>query len=103
MGDWRNCSSRLHMLQLTIICSKIERVREDVITIQKYMEISCKEDGNNICFPVLLGIDKLAIVGRCRLDIRKIFVMVRVVKNCSRLPREIAKSPSLKVFKNKLD
>lgn len=30
-----------------------------------------------------MGIDKLAIVGRLRLDIRKVFVMVRVVKNCS--------------------
>lgn len=40
---------------------------------------------------------------RLRLDIRKIFVMVRIVKDCSQLPREVAKSLSLKVFKNKLD
>ena len=43
------------------------------------------------------------MVERLRLDIRKIFLMVRIVKNCSRLPREVAKSPSLKVFKSKLD
>lgn len=72
------------------------------------MEISCKEEGNKNCFPVLLGIeqeetDKLTVVGRFRLDVRKIFLMVRIVKNCSRLPREVAKSLSLKVFKNKLD
>lgn len=29
--------------------------------------------------------------------------MVRIVKDCSQLPREVAKSLSLKVFKNKLD
>lgn len=72
------------------------------------MEILCKEEGNKNCFPVLLGIeqevtDKLTAVRRFRLDVRKIFLMVRIVKNCSRLPREVAKSLSLKVFKNKLD
>lgn len=29
--------------------------------------------------------------------------MVSIVKDCSQLPREVAKSLSLKVFKNKLD
>lgn len=72
------------------------------------MEISCKEEGNRNCFPVLLGIDyevtdRLTVVERLRLDIRKSFLVVSIVKNCSRLPREVAKSPSLKVFKNKLD
>lgn len=46
---------------------------------------------------------KLTVVERLRLDIRKIFLMVRIVKDCSRLPREVAKSLSVKVFKNKLD
>lgn len=43
------------------------------------------------------------MVERLRLDVRKIFLMAGMVKNCSRLPREVAKSASLKVFKNKLD
>lgn len=43
------------------------------------------------------------MVERLRLDIRKIFLMVSIVKDCSQLPREVAKSLSLKVFKNKLD
>lgn len=72
------------------------------------MEISCKEECRRNCFPVLLGIeqevtDKLTMVGRLRLDVRKIFLMVRIVKSCSQLPGEVAKSPSLRVFKNKLD
>lgn len=59
------------------------------------MEISCKEEGNRNCFPVLLRMehevtDKLIVVKRLRLGIRKIFLMVRIVKNCSRLPREVA-------------
>ena len=41
--------------------------------------------------------------GRCRLDIRKKFFTVRVVRPWNRLPKLAVNAPSLEAFKDRLD
>ena len=49
------------------------------------------------------GNDLKSNQGRVRLDVRKIMFWGRAVRQWHRLPREVVESPSLEVFKSRVD
>ncbi|KAK4816279.1 hypothetical protein QYF61_014351 [Mycteria americana] len=60
------------------------RLRGDLLALYSYLKGGCRE-------------------GRFRLDIKKFYFTERVIKHWTRLPREVVESPSLEVFKGRLD
>ncbi|KFQ63117.1 hypothetical protein N334_14364, partial [Pelecanus crispus] len=82
------------------------RLREDLIVTFHYLKGAYRKDGNNLfskacCDRTRNNGFKLK-QNRFKLDIRKNFFTMRVVKHWNRFPREAVEAPSLETFKGRL-
>jgi len=83
------------------------RLQGDHIPAFQYLKGAYKNNGERIvtkaCGDRTRGNGFTLREGRFRLDIRKKFFMMRVLKHWHRLPREVVDAPSLETFKVRLD
>ncbi|GAB0197879.1 mitochondrial enolase superfamily member 1 [Grus japonensis] len=76
-------------------------LRGDLIAAYQYLKgPTGKLERDCLSGSVVMG---QGVMGRLRLDVRKKFFTVRVVRHWHRLPREVVDAPSLEVFKARLD
>ncbi|KFW01643.1 hypothetical protein N327_07946, partial [Fulmarus glacialis] len=93
--------------ELGLFSLQMRRLQVDLIAAFQYFKRGYKKDGDKLfskaCRDRRRGNGFKLKEGRFRLDIRKKFFTVRVVKRWHRLPREMVDAPSLETFKVRLD
>ncbi|KAK4828765.1 hypothetical protein QYF61_000790 [Mycteria americana] len=79
----------------------------DLLAAYQYLMGAYRKDGEGLsireCSDRMRGNSFKLTEGRCRLDIRKKFFTMRLVRHWNRLPREAGDAPSLEVLKARFD
>ncbi|KAK4831311.1 LOW QUALITY PROTEIN: hypothetical protein QYF61_016800, partial [Mycteria americana] len=97
------CGERLG--ELGLFSLEKRRLRGDLIAAFQYLKGAYRKDGTDFLARPRYdrGNGFKLKEGRFRLDLRKTFFTMRVVKHWPRLPREVVDAPSLEILKVRMD